>query len=144
MKGQGMDKVREALAELVAYHTEEAGLTMSMVANRADFDEFMERCQQRLDAALAAAREALSAQPVVFVDEHVETFVSQYNDVYCDQRKAGVSGGDAERKAMKEVLLFALGAYTAQPACGCRIGECESKPLPFACRMAEEVKRGES
>lgn len=55
------DAVRAALAELVACHTEEAGLTMSMVANRADFDAFMERCDQRLAAALDAARAALSA-----------------------------------------------------------------------------------
>lgn len=54
------DAVRAALAELVACHTEEAGLTMSMVANRADFDAFMERCDQRLAAALDAARAALS------------------------------------------------------------------------------------
>ncbi len=32
------DAVRAALAELVACHTEEAGLTMSMVANRADYE----------------------------------------------------------------------------------------------------------
>lgn len=55
------DAVRAALAELVACHTEETGLTMSMVANRADFDAFMERCDQRLAAALDAARSALSA-----------------------------------------------------------------------------------
>lgn len=135
MKGECMDKVREALVKRIkAWLDGEVRETaVSLLVDAMN--------------ELTAAREALSAQPVepvVFVDEHVETFVSQYNDVYCDQRKAGVSGGDAERKAMKEVLLFALGAYTAQPACGCRIGECESKPLPFACRMAEEVKRGES
>ena len=32
----------------------------------------------------------------------------------------------------------------AEPACGCRIGECESKPPPLVCRMTEEIKRGES
>lgn len=46
-----------------------------------------------------------------FANQHVETFVEQYNDVYCDQRKAGVGGGDAERAAMRQVLILALGAF---------------------------------
>ena len=92
-------------------------------------------------------------EPVALTDDLAETFVTQYNDVYCDQRRAGVTGGDAERKAMREVLTLALGALAspppsqppqAEPACGCRIGECESKPPPLVCRMTEEIKRGES
>ena len=51
------------------------------------------------------------AEPTSWIEEHVETFVSQYNDVYCHQRKAGVGGGDAERAAMQQVLILALGAY---------------------------------
>jgi hypothetical protein len=34
-------------------------------------------------------------------------------------------------------------ARASLPACGCRLGECESK-TGSVCRMAEEVKRGES
>lgn len=45
-----------------------------------------------------------------YIDENVETFVTQYNDVYCDQRKAGIGGGDAERAAMRQVLILAIGA----------------------------------
>lgn len=51
------------------------------------------------------------AEPVAFADEHVDTFLTQYNDVYCHQRKAGVGGGNAERAAMRQVLILALGAY---------------------------------
>jgi hypothetical protein len=74
---------------------------------------------ENLRAALAAAAPAQPSpqpEPVALTDEHVETFVAQYNDVYCDQRKAGCAGGDAERKAMREVLTLALGALAITPS----------------------------
>ena len=64
------------------------------------------------DAELAKLRQG---EPVALTDDLVETFVTQYNDVYCDQRRAGVTGGDAECKAMREVLTLALGALASPP-----------------------------
>ena len=64
------------------------------------------------DAEIAKLRHG---EPVALTDDLVETFVTQYNDVYCDQRRAGVTGGDAECKAMREVLTLALGALASPP-----------------------------
>lgn len=102
------DAVRAALAELVAARDD-------FYKSPPPEGDFVARMLNAWDAARAALAEQ-PAEPERFTEEHVDTFVSQYNDVYCDQRKAGVSGGDAERKAMKEVLLLALGAYVPHPA----------------------------
>ena len=53
------DRLRAALVGLLACHTESAGWSMSMVANRAEFDAMLERSQERVERAIAAAREAL-------------------------------------------------------------------------------------
>jgi predicted NBD/HSP70 family sugar kinase len=53
------DGLRAALAELLACNTESAGWSMSMVANRAEFDAMLERTQERLDAAVCAAQQVL-------------------------------------------------------------------------------------
>lgn len=75
-------------------------------------------------ARLFAAHPAAPAPDAeAFANQHVETFVEQYNDVYCDQRKAGVGGGDAERAAMRQVLILALGAF------------CPAAPAPDTCRL---------
>lgn len=72
----------------------------------ANFAAFLHFNGQRTNAAPQQ-----TAEPVAFADEHVDTFLTQYNDVYCHQRKAGVGGGNAERAAMRQVLILALGAY---------------------------------
>lgn len=51
----------EALRELLACHTESAGFSMSMLADRAEFDAMLQRSQERLEAAVGAARVALGA-----------------------------------------------------------------------------------
>jgi hypothetical protein len=53
------ERMRAALAELVACHTESAGWSVSMLTDRAEFDAMLARSQERLHAALGAAREAL-------------------------------------------------------------------------------------
>jgi hypothetical protein len=55
------EALRAALAELLACHTESAGWSVSMLANRAEFDAMIQRSQQRLEAAMGAARQALGA-----------------------------------------------------------------------------------
>ena len=55
---------REALAELVACCTEPAGWTTAMMSDRVAFEETLDRSTARMNAAVAAAREAL-AQPAV-------------------------------------------------------------------------------
>ena len=77
------DAVRAALAELVACHTESAGWSMSMMSNRAEFDAMIDRSQKRLEAAVAAARAALSEQPahpapverVTLTDEQIDAAI---------------------------------------------------------------------
>lgn len=54
-------RLRAALAELLACHTESAGWTMSMISNRAEFDAMLARSQERLETAVGAARAALGA-----------------------------------------------------------------------------------
>lgn len=53
------ERLRNALAELLACHTESAGFTMSMLADRAEFDAMLQRSQERLEAAVGEARDAL-------------------------------------------------------------------------------------
>lgn len=53
------EHLRAALSELLACHTESAGWSMSMLTDRAEFDTMLARSQERLHAALRAAREAL-------------------------------------------------------------------------------------
>ena len=53
------ERLRAALAELLACHTESAGWSMSMLTDRAEFDAMLARSQERLHAAISAAREAL-------------------------------------------------------------------------------------
>ena len=53
------ERLRAALAELLACHTESAGWNMSMLTDRAEFDAMLARSQERLHAAIGAAREAL-------------------------------------------------------------------------------------
>ena len=53
------ERLRAALAELLACHTESAGWSMSMLADRAEFDAMLARSQERIHAAIGAAREAL-------------------------------------------------------------------------------------
>lgn len=55
------EKQEAALRELLACHTESAGWSMSMLANRAEFDAMIKRSQERLEAAVGAARVALGA-----------------------------------------------------------------------------------
>jgi hypothetical protein len=55
------EALRAALAELLVCHTESAGWSMSMLANRAEFDAMIQRSQERLEAAVGAARQALGA-----------------------------------------------------------------------------------
>jgi hypothetical protein len=55
------DKLRAALTELLACHTEVAGWAASMMADRAAFDEMLTRSQARLGKAVLAARLALGA-----------------------------------------------------------------------------------
>ena len=52
-------EMRAALAELLACHTESAGWSMSVLTDRAEFDAMLARSQERLEAAVGAAREAL-------------------------------------------------------------------------------------
>ena len=52
-------RLRAALMELLACHTESAGWSMSMLANRAEFDAMLVRSQERIEAAIGAARQAL-------------------------------------------------------------------------------------
>jgi len=59
-----MSTEREALAELVACCTEPAGWDVGMLADRQRFNEMFARSNDRLEAALDAARAAL-AQPAV-------------------------------------------------------------------------------
>ena len=53
------ERLRAALAELLACHTESAGWSMSMLTDRAEFDAMLARSQERYEAAIGAAREAL-------------------------------------------------------------------------------------
>lgn len=53
------ERLRAALDELLACHTESAGWSMSMLTDRAEFDAMLARSQERLHAAIGAAREAL-------------------------------------------------------------------------------------
>ena len=55
------ERMRAALAELLACHTESAGWSMSMLADRAEFDSMLQRSQERLEAAVGAARVVLGA-----------------------------------------------------------------------------------
>ena len=54
-------RLRAALTELLACNTESSGWSLSMLANRAEFDAMLERSQERLDTAVGAARVALGA-----------------------------------------------------------------------------------
>jgi hypothetical protein len=54
--------LREALTELVATHTEPAGASVSMFADKEEFSAFIDRCESRVAAAVDAARKALSAK----------------------------------------------------------------------------------
>ena len=58
-----IERLRAALAELLACHTESAGWSMSMLTNRAEFDEMIDRNQERLESAVGAARAALKEKP---------------------------------------------------------------------------------
>ena len=58
-----IEKLRDALAKLLACHTESAGWSMSMLTNRAEFDEMIDRNQERLESAVGAARAALKEKP---------------------------------------------------------------------------------
>lgn len=51
----------EALGELVRAHTDAAGMSADIVADKVKFRAFLDGCQQRVDAALTAARAALAA-----------------------------------------------------------------------------------
>lgn len=55
------ERMRSALAELLACHTESAEWSMSMLADRAEFDAMLARSQERLETAVGAARVALGA-----------------------------------------------------------------------------------
>lgn len=61
VRGDRYDDLRTALTELLACYTESAGWSMSMVSNRAEFDAMLERSQERLEAAVGAARVVLGA-----------------------------------------------------------------------------------
>jgi len=61
VRGDRYDDLHTALTELLACHTESAGWSMSMMANRAEFDAMLERSQERIEAAVGAARVALGA-----------------------------------------------------------------------------------
>jgi len=61
VRGDRYDDLHTALAELLACHTESAGWSMSMLANRAEFDAMLARSQERIEAAVGAARVALGA-----------------------------------------------------------------------------------
>ena len=56
-----IERLRGALAEFLACHTESAGWSMSMMADRAEFNAMLARSQDRVDAAADAARVALGA-----------------------------------------------------------------------------------
>jgi hypothetical protein len=58
-----IDPIREALAELVACCTEPAGWSVDMLGDRQLFNEMFARSNDRLQAAIDAARAALAAQP---------------------------------------------------------------------------------
>ncbi|MCC0042782.1 MAG: hypothetical protein H6880_11455 [Rhodobiaceae bacterium] len=58
------ERLRAALAELLACHTESAGWSMSMLTDRAEFDAMLARSQERLHAAISAAREALGPNAI--------------------------------------------------------------------------------
>ena len=60
---EDLARLRAALAELLACHTEGAGFTMSMLADRAEFDAMLQRSQERLEAAVVAGRVALGPNP---------------------------------------------------------------------------------
>jgi hypothetical protein len=65
-----IDPIREALAELVACCTEPAGWSVDMLGDRQLFNEMFARSNDRLQAAIDAARAALAAQPAQeLVDE---------------------------------------------------------------------------
>lgn len=61
VRGDRYDDLHTALTELLACHTESAGWSMSMLADRAEFDAMMQRSQGRFETALGAARVALGA-----------------------------------------------------------------------------------
>lgn len=50
-----IDKMRAALTELLACHTEAAGWTATMLADRAEFDAMLANSQKRLGAAVLGA-----------------------------------------------------------------------------------------
>lgn len=54
------DELMAALRELLAANDEPAGMSMSMVANRAEFQAFLLKCEARVDAAKDAARDAIA------------------------------------------------------------------------------------
>ena len=49
-----------ALIRLLACHTESAGMTMSMVADKEAFHAFMEQCESNVTAAVESARAAIA------------------------------------------------------------------------------------
>ena len=61
VRGDRYDDLHTALTELLACHTESAGWSMSMLADRPEFDAMLARGQERLEAAVGAARAALGA-----------------------------------------------------------------------------------
>ena len=61
VRGDRYDDLHTALTELLACHTESAGWSMSMLASRAEFDAMLARSQERLEAAMGAAKVALGA-----------------------------------------------------------------------------------
>jgi hypothetical protein len=68
--------------------------------------------------------------------------IAKFN-VVRDAFRAGTAGADAFFAAKAEYDAATQSfddAFAAEAACGCREGECESKPA--GCRMAEEVKNG--
>jgi hypothetical protein len=55
------EKQEAALRELLACHTESAGWSMSMLADRAEFDAMLQRSQERFESAVGTARVVLGA-----------------------------------------------------------------------------------
>lgn len=111
-----IERLRAELAELRSGEAHGIEKWRKLLADRDAQKEEIEALKLDLRGYMTLCNEQ-PAEPVnlpAWVEQHAETFVSQYNDVYCDQRRVGIGFRDAERKAMKELLLLALGCWMAE------------------------------
>lgn len=61
-------------------------------------------------------------------DDQMDNIVSAYNNAYCEQRRAGIGGAEAERAGMRA----ALAQHEREKFAAMQADYMESKGLPYA------------